>query len=193
MSKHDHTDAFFAGASAIQTQEFQSIGEVFALWKQASEIAFDRTQSTHAQADALRRMEHLWDAKLGLPVQSASDMAALFIMANETPSVDADTYMESAWRIVSFDNGEAELTGLYAVWRTLWDTINGAGLEEATADRLGEICNGLEAQMAAIPATTAKALAIKVDVFRDCACGVAGHASLTADLAALTGQEVRPD
>lgn len=64
-------------------------------------------------------MAKLWDTAHGFPVRKAADMAALFIMAQNTPEIDPDGYLEGAWSIVSAASGEAELVRLYDTLRQL--------------------------------------------------------------------------
>lgn len=114
-------------------------------------------------------------------------------MGHNTATIEADAYLESAWLIVHAASGEADLVQLYETWVHLSATPNALDLDDKAGDGIYAIAAKLEAKMAAIPATTAKGLAVKVDVFGGNVETNPGRISLNRDLAALTGQDVRPE
>lgn len=190
MCEHQNIVNLYTDSAPIFLEHFNGISEVFQSWSQAYGRSKEKCDT--AKAESRKVMEKLWDTARGFPVRSAADMAALYIMAQNTPEIDPDCYLEGAWSIVSAASGEAELVHLYDTLRQLGDLINSIGLDDAASDRVGEVANGIEDQIAAIPATTARGLAIKADVFRDATRGSLGDQSLARDLAALTGYAERP-
>lgn len=193
MSKHELNKAFFANAKMIHPDNYSGISELFKAWSLASGRANDRTISDANQADAAGKMEEYWDAARAFTAKSAADVAAIYIMGQNTATIETDAYLESAWLIVHAASGEADLVQLYETWVHLRATPNALDLDDKAGDGIYAIAAKLEAKMAAIPATTAKGLAVKVDVFGGNVETNPGRISLNRDLAALTGQDVRPE
>lgn len=191
MSKPENFTDFYTDTSPVWPEKFSGICDVFKVWSQAFDRAREKSDTTKAQAR--NTMEKLWDTARDFPCRSAADMAALYIMAQNTITIDADSYLEDAWRIVTAASGEADLVKLYATWTELRQALDTLNLGDEAGDGIGRVLDGLEAQMAAIPATTAKGLAIKVDMFRNFNKGTEGLLSLDRDLAALTSVDKRPD
>lgn len=190
MCEHQNIVNLYTDSAPVWPERFNGISEVFQAWSQAYDRSKEKCDT--AKAESRKAMVKLWDTAHGFPARSAADMAALYIMAQNTPEIDPDSYLEAAWSIVSAASGEAELVHLYDTLRQLGDLINSIGLDDAASDRVGEVANGIEDQIAAIPATTARGLAIKVEVFREATRGSLGDQSLARDLAALTGYAKRP-
>lgn len=90
-------------------------------------------------------------------------------------------------------SGEAELVSLYDVWCKLETTIEASNGNDTDLTAMCDVGRSIEDRIAAIPATTARGLAIKVDVGRHHDKGSVMEQSLAADLAALTGNPVRPE
>lgn len=193
MSKQDTVIDFFTNSAPIWPEKFASINEVFQVWARAFDQAQDIQQPDEARTQARTTMEKLWDTAMCLSARSAADVAAVYIMGQNTHSIDAYSYMETAWRVVNAATGEAELGQLYRAWLKLRAAVVELDLDDEAGDGIYAIAAGLEAQMAAIPATTAKGLAIKVDVFGNNVKANVGRVSLDRDLATLTGQDVRPE
>lgn len=192
MSKHQNILSFPAFA-VMQPAMFGTIGMVFTAWQQAAETAHD-TAAPQAERDAAnKRMGQLWERALDIGAKSAPEVAALFIMANNSVSIDPDSFMESAWKLVHSGGAEVEIVRLYGIWRNLSEAIDRFDMDNDQLLGFGAIRQDIEEQIAAIPATTAKALAIKVDLFRHHLPQSTGGASLSADLAAITGVAERPE
>lgn len=197
MSKHSNTQDIFDSAAHVRPDKFNSIAEVFAAWTQAHDCALDRTQTPHAQAEASVTMEHLWDAAMTFTSRTAADGAAIYIMAESTPSIDPICYLETAWRIASTAavaaSGEAELVSLHATWCEVHGAPVTYNMDDAQGDHFYRIAAQIEEKIAAIPATTARGLAIKADLFGRNVPTHLGRISLNRDLATLTGQSERPE
>ncbi|MGJ8628317.1 MAG: hypothetical protein ACSHXB_15260 [Sulfitobacter sp.] len=193
MSKQDTVIDFFTNSAPIWPEKFASINEVFQVWARAFDRAQDIQLSDEVRTQARTTMEKLWDTAMCLSARSAADVAAVYIMGQNTHSIDAYSYMETAWRVVNTATGEAVLGQLYGAWLKLRAAVVALDLDDEAGDGIYAIAAGLEAQMATIPATTAKGLAIKVDVFGNNVKANVGRVSLDRDLATLTGQDVRPE
>ena len=196
MSKHENTQTIFDKAAHVRPEKFESIAAVFAAWTLAHDCSLDRTQSPQAKAEASLIMEHLWDAAMTFTSRSAADGAAIYIMAENTPSIDPVSYLETAWRIAATAtaaaSGEAELVGLHATWCEVHGAPVTYDMDDAQGDHFYRIAAQIEEKIAAIPATTARGLAIKVDLFGRLVPTHLGRISLDRDLAKLTGQAERP-
>lgn len=135
----------------------------------------------------------LWDDATDLLARDAQDVAAIYIMAHRTIAIDPEGYMESAWRMVQAASGEAEIVSLYDVWCKLETAIEASDGSDTDLTAMCDVRRGIEDHIAAIPATTARGLAIKVDVGRNHRKGSMMEQSLSSDLALLTGNPVRPE
>lgn len=195
MSKHEITKDIFDNAAHVRPDKFNSIAEVFTAWTQAHDCALDRTQTPQAQAEARVNMEHLWDAAMTFTSRSAADGAAIYIMAQNTPSVDPLCYLETAWRVAASGtvtaSGEAELISLYETWCEVHGAPVTYDMDDAQGDHFYRVAAQNEEKIAAIPATTAKGLAIKADLFGRNVPTHVGRISLDRDLATLTGNAER--
>lgn len=191
MSKQETIVDIFTNAAPVWPGQFSGIAGIFQAWAQAFDLSRDPSETV--KAEAKRKMEHLWDNARDLPPRSAADMAAIYIMSQNTIAIDGDAYLDDAWRIVAAASGETELAQLYSTWLELRHALETLHLDDEAGDGIGKVLTSLETQMAAIPATTAKGLAIKVDVFRNFNKDTAELASLHRDLASLTGVDKRPD
>ena len=191
MSKQETIVDVFTNSAPVWPEHFSSIAGVFQAWAQAFDLSRDNTEKV--SRDAKETMERLWDTARMFPSRSAADVAAIYIMGQNTRTVEPDAFLEDAWRIVTAASGEAELAQLYATWIKLRAAVVDLDLDDDAGDGIYAIAADLEAKMAAIPATTAKGLAIKVDVFGQNVKAHAGRISLDRDLATLTGQDVRPE
>lgn len=191
MSKHQSFEDYMADATVIRPDNFNGIADVFQAWAQSFDRSRDPCEAVNSEAK--RKMENLWDIARDFPARSAADVAAIYIMSQNTITIDGDAYLEDAWRIVTTASGETELAKLYSTWLELRHALETLHLDDEAGDGIGKVLTSLETQMAAIPATTAKGLAIKVDVFRNFNKDTAELASLHRDLASLTGVDKRPD
>lgn len=191
MSKQETIVDIFTNAAPVWPEQYSGIAGIFQAWAQAFDLSRDPSETV--KVEAKRKMEHLWDIARDMPPRSAADMAAIYIMSQNTITIDGDAYLEDAWLIVTAASGEAELAQLYATWIKLRAAVVDLDLDDNAGDGIYAIAADLEAKMAAIPATTAKGLAIKVDVFGQNVKAHAGRISLDRDLATLTGQDVRPE
>jgi hypothetical protein len=124
--------------------------------------------------------------------REAHEVAAMYIMAHQTPGVSSDCYLERAWSIAHNSASEAELIRLYAVWREMIALYESPTLDEASSEKIHDVYRDLEAKMAAIPAKSAQGLAIKMDLGRYDERGILAEA-LAAELAIWTGYDTRPE
>lgn len=182
----------FQVPTPAQQRDFATIGEVFIAWVQASKVTTDLQASKQTRNQASDRMQMLWEQATDMPTHAVHDVAAIFIMAQRTVTADANTFIETAWSLAHSQGGEAELAHHYDTWRKLDQAINALDMSDETVDGMGKIVADIEAKIAAIPATTARGLAIKVDVSRNHPKASQLAQSLAADLAALTGNDTRP-
>jgi len=85
------------------------------------------------------------------------------------------------------------LISLHATWCQVHGAPVTYDMDDAQGDHFYRIAEQIEEKIAAIPATTARGLAIKVDLFGRNVPTHVGRISLDRDLAAITGQETRPE